>query len=206
MSFHDICFPSNISMRSSGGPERRTRIIALAGGHEERNSPWRHSRRRYDAGYGVRSLDDLHEVISFFEARQGRLYSFRWKDWSDWKSCAPSKDITAFDQHIATADGEQNTFQLIKAYSSGASTYRRPISLPSALKLALDGQEQTSGFTLDPLSGQLTFEVPPIAGMPLTAGFIFHVKARFDTDMLDINLEGFRAGNIPSIPIAEVLR
>ena len=46
-------------------------------------------RRRYDAGYGVRSLDEIHAVIAFFEERCGRLYGFRWKDHADWKSCAP---------------------------------------------------------------------------------------------------------------------
>ena len=40
-------------------------------------SHWAHSRRRYDAGLGVRSLDDLAEVLAFFEARHGRLTGFR---------------------------------------------------------------------------------------------------------------------------------
>ena len=50
MSFHDVRFPAALSLGSSGGPERRTEIVTLSNGFEERNSPWAHSRRRYDAG------------------------------------------------------------------------------------------------------------------------------------------------------------
>ena len=52
--FHEIRFPANLSFGSVGGPERRTEIVALANGFEERNSPWAHSRRHYDAGVGLR--------------------------------------------------------------------------------------------------------------------------------------------------------
>ena len=63
MNFHEVRFPAALSAGSSGGPERRTEIVTLSNGFEERNSPWAHSRRRYDAGLGVRSLDDLAEVV-----------------------------------------------------------------------------------------------------------------------------------------------
>ena len=62
-------------------------MVALTNGFEERNTPWAQSRRRYDAGVSLRSLDDIAVLIAFFEARRGQLYGFRWKDWSDFKSC-----------------------------------------------------------------------------------------------------------------------
>ena len=105
MNFHEVRFPAALSVGSSGGPERRTEIVTLSNGFEERNSPWAHSRRRYDAGLGVRSLDDLAEVIAFFEARHGQLYGFRWKDWTDYKSCAPSAAPRRTDQVLGTGDG-----------------------------------------------------------------------------------------------------
>jgi hypothetical protein len=52
-AFHEVLFPLDIALRSAGGPERRTEIVALGSGHEERNTRWAHSRRRYDAGYGA---------------------------------------------------------------------------------------------------------------------------------------------------------
>lgn len=73
MEFHDVRFPARLSFGSMGGPERKTEIVTLANGYEERNTPWSQSRRRYDAGVGLRSLDDVAEVVDFFEARRGRL-------------------------------------------------------------------------------------------------------------------------------------
>ena len=89
MAFHEVRYPVGLSIGSSGGPERRTEIVTLVNGFEERNSPWAHSRRRYDAGAGMRSLDDFAALIAFFEARRGQLHGFRWKDWADYKTCLP---------------------------------------------------------------------------------------------------------------------
>ena len=69
MSFHEVRFPANLSFGSVGGPERRTEVVTLTSGFEERNTPWAQSRRRYDAGVGLRSLDDVAALIAFFEAR-----------------------------------------------------------------------------------------------------------------------------------------
>ena len=79
-AFHEILFPLDIALKSAGGPERKTEIVALGSGREERNARWAHSRRRYDAGYGVKTLDALSQVVAFFEERRGRLYGFRWRD------------------------------------------------------------------------------------------------------------------------------
>ena len=118
MAFHEVRFPASLSFGSIGGPERRTEIVALSSGFEERNTPWADARRRYDAGMGLRSLDDLSALVAFFEARAGQLHGFRWKDWSDYKSCLPSRDPAFDDQEIAVGDGVSVTFQLTKAYAS----------------------------------------------------------------------------------------
>ena len=70
--FHEVRFPLAIGFGSTGGPERRTDVVLLASGHEERNSRWADSRRRYNAGTGIRSLRDIAELTAFFEARSAR--------------------------------------------------------------------------------------------------------------------------------------
>ena len=202
--FHEIRFPTAIALAASGGPERRTRIVTLTSGHEERNTPWAHSRRRFDAGYGIRHLDDLHDVIAFFEARRGRLHGFRWKDAADHKSCAPSAKPAATDQPLGTGDGTTRTFQLTTTYTSGTESYTRPITKPVAASVttAIDGIPAPS--ITDPTTGDVTFATPPPIGIILTAGFEFDTPVRFDTDSLDINLAGFDAGEIPSIPVIEI--
>ena len=207
IAFDDIRFPPSISRGATGGPERRTEIVALASGREERNTRWAHSRRRYNAGFGVKSLDDLHDVIRFFEERRGRLHGFRWKDHADFKSCPPQQEMTALDQALGVGDGATANFQLVKAYGSGLRDYARTITKPVAgsLLVAVAGIE-TTGFTVDLTAGMVTFlagDIPP-AGANVTAGFEFDVPVRFDTDHLAINLESFVGGGIPEIAIVEI--
>jgi uncharacterized protein (TIGR02217 family) len=204
--FHEIQFPTAIAFHSSGGPERKTEIVTLGSGFEERNAVWANSRRHYDVGYGVKTLDDLHAVIAFFEARLGRLYGFRFKDFADFKSCPPNDAITPLDQTIATGDGATTQFQLIKAYISGPSNWVRTIGKPVAgtVRVAVAGVEQTSGISIDNTTGLVTFDSPPATGAGITAGFGFDTPVRFDTDSLSINLSNFAAGEIPSIPLVEI--
>ncbi|HWP16021.1 MAG TPA: DUF2460 domain-containing protein, partial [Xanthobacteraceae bacterium] len=108
--FHEILFPLDIALKSAGGPERKTEIVALGSGREERNARWAHSRRRYDAGYGVKTLDALSQVVTFFEERRGQLYGFRWRDRLDHSSAAPGASVTPLDQAIGTGDGVQTEF------------------------------------------------------------------------------------------------
>lgn len=206
MAFDDIRFPTAISRGATGGPERRTEIVVTASGHEERNSRWADSRRRYNAGFGVKSLNDLHEVLRFFEERRGRLHGFRWKDHADFKSCAPLSQVSALDQRIGTGDGVKTDFQLVKTYGTGLRDYARAIShpVPGSVIVAIGGAA-TAEFALG-AGGMVSFPpgaVPP-PGEAVTAGFEFDVPVRFDTDQLRISLTGFAAGDIPDIPIVEI--
>lgn len=208
MAFHDIRFPAALSFGAAGGPERLTEIVTLANGFEERNTPWEHSLRRYDAGLGLQSPDDLQEVIAFFEARRGQLHAFRWKDWADWRSARPSQGLSPFDQRIGVGDGVTRDFQLVKTYLSGEARYLRPIRKPVAgtVLVALGGDPKVvdQEFTLDPATGIVSFAVAPDIGAEIAAGYEFDVPVRFDTDRIHVSMASFRAGEIPSIPVVEV--
>ncbi len=208
MAFHDIRFPANLSFGSVGGPERRTEIVTLANGFEERNTPWAHSRRRYDAGIGLRSLNDIETLIAFFEARAGQLHGFRWKDWSDFRSCLPSAAPAPEDQLIGTGDGVTAVFQLQKTYVSGLQSYTRPIRKPVAgsvtVAVAGDPKVESLEFTVNAETGEVTFALPPDLGTRVTAGFEFDVPVRFDTDAIQTSVASFKAGDVPSVPVVEV--
>lgn len=208
MAFHDIRFPTALSFGSVGGPERRTDVVTLANGFEERNTPWEHSRRRYDAGAGLRSPDDLEALIAFFEARRGKLHAFRWKDWSDFKSCRPSQAITSEDQEIGRGDGVTTVFQLIKTYASGGQSYARPIQKPvgATVRVAIAGDLKLEGaeYTLDLATGLVSFVTPPDIGAQVSAGYEFDVPVRFDTDSLQTSFATFQAGEMPQVPVMEV--
>jgi uncharacterized protein (TIGR02217 family) len=182
----------------------------LGSGHEERNQRWADSRRRYEAGYGVKSLDDLQAVIGFFEERRGRLHGFRWKDPADHKSCVLTAAPAHGDQPLGTGDGTQAEFQLVKLYGASFSPWTRRITKPvlGTVTVAVDGVEQIEGadYFLETGSGFVSFEPGsiPAPGTAVTAGFEFDVPVRFDTDRLEINLEGFGHGSIPSVPVVEI--
>jgi uncharacterized protein (TIGR02217 family) len=207
--FHEILFPLDIALRSAGGPQRRTDIVTLGSGREERNARWAHSRRRYDAGYGVKTVQALSAVVAFFEERRGMLYGFRWRDRLDHSSRADDA-VTPTDQALGTGDGVTAAFQLVKTYGSAYAPYQRPIMKPveGSVRVAVNGVEKTPGthFTLDATTGLVTFRaghIPP-AGQAVTAGFLFDVPVRFDTDFLEVDLSAFAAGAIPKIPLVEI--
>ena len=208
MAFDEIRFPTAISRGASGGPERRTEIVVMGSGREERNSRWADSRRTYNAGFSVKSLDDLHAMLRFFEERRGRLHGFRWKDHTDFKSCPPQQPVSNADQTLGVGDGVTASFQLVKRYGSGLRDYMRTIAKPVAgsVRLALNGVEQMSGWSADTTTGNVTFTTAPGAGVAITAGFEFDVPVRFDTDMLDVTLDLERLGSITSIPLLEIRR
>lgn len=207
-AFHDVLFPIAVSFGATGGPERRNEIVRLASGREQRNARFAHSRRRYDAGTGLRSVDDLYDVLAFFEARRGSLHAFRFRDPFDMKSCRPQDALEPLDQRIGTGDGATAVFRLCKTYGAGEDSYARPVSKPVAgsVRVAVDGVEVVAGFTVDASTGEVTFapESAPGPGAVVTAGFEYHVPVRFDTDRIEASLTSFKAGMIPAIPLVEV--
>lgn len=207
MTFYETRFPTNISGGASGGPMRVTDVVTLRSGFEERNSIWQHSRRKWDASFGIKTADDLHAVLSFWEAMGGRRHSFRWKDWADFKSVAPGVAIGPQDQTIGTGTGALTSFQLSKTYSSGGASYTRPINKPVAgkVRVSVNNVEKTivTDFTVDTTTGLIAFVVAPANGHLVKAGFEFDVPVRFDNDALSTQLEAYMGG-ATSIDIIEV--
>ncbi len=209
-AFHEVRFPLRLALGTSGGPVRRTDIVNLSNGRENRNQRWRNSRRAYDAGSGVRSVTDLYAVLSFFEARGGQLYGFRFRDPVDHSSCPPLATPTAMDQRIGTGDGVTARFQLVKTYDDAGGSWTRIISKPvsGTVVISVNGSAvSASAFTTDHETGMVTFAQGqvPAAGAAIRAGFDFDVPVRFDTDRIDVSLASFEAGRIPSIPLVEIL-
>jgi uncharacterized protein (TIGR02217 family) len=209
-AFHEVLFPLDIALRSAGGPQRRTDVVTLGSGAEERNARWAHSRRRYDAGYGVKTFDALSQVLAFFEERRGRLYGFRWRDRLDHSSTAPGAAVAPTDQIIGAGDGAKKVFQLKKIYGALYMPYQRPIAkpVPHSVRVAVaeNEVEEGSDFTVDTTTGLITF-LPgqiPANGAAVSAGFLFDVPVRFDTDYLEMDLSAFTAGAMPKIPLVEI--
>jgi uncharacterized protein (TIGR02217 family) len=148
----------------------------------------------------------MQAVLDFFEERRGRFHAFLWRDGMDHSSStagAPSPN----DQVLGAGDGASTGFQLVKHYGAGLDPYRRVITKPVAgsVRVAVDGVElPEAAFEVDALTGMVTLDAAPDPAQQVTAGFLFDVPVRFDTDRLDIELTSFDAAEAPQIPLIEV--
>ena len=195
MAFHAVRFPLDVALGARGGPERATDVVTLASGREERNSRWAQSRRRYNAGYGVKSRADMQAVLAFFEERRGRFHSFLWRD---------GLDHAAADEPIGTGDGTAVSFQLTKRYGASFDPYLRPITKPVADSVVVKVDGAVTAVAVDALTGIVSFAAAPAEGAAISASFVFDVPVRFDTDRLDVELTSFEAAEAPVIPLVEV--
>lgn len=199
MAFHDVSFPDSISLRSIAAARWRTDIVEGRSGHEDRNSPWAHARRRFEVTVPAGKHTAREALRDFFHGRRGPKYSFRVKDHSDYKSSAADQAITPSDQVLGTGDGIKVAFQLVKLYDgAGPDPYTRTITKPvsGTVRISFDDVEQFSGFTVDVLTGIVTFSVAPGVGVVVKAGFKFDVPARFEDEELPAEfLRGDKGGD-----------
>lgn len=205
MAFHDVRLPARLAFGSTGGVERRTEVVTLGSGHERRSTPWASGRRRYLIGANLRSLDDMAALTAFFEARRGRLYGFRFRDFADFKSCAPAGLVAPEDQIIGTGDGVRTAFALCKRYGEGADAWVRHVNKPvdGTVRVAVDGAEVTA-FETDFSTGAVSLGDAPAMGSVVTAGFEFDTPVRFDSDRIEVTLESFEAGRMAALPLIEI--
>lgn len=206
MAFDEIQFPLKVSFGSLGGICFSTEVVTTDGGQEKRNQNWSQARRRYDAQTGVRTVSDAMLLSAFFQARAGRARGFRLRDWSDYSSALDGVSTpAATDQEIGTGDGSTVSFQLVKNYGDDDVLYTRSIRKPvsGSLKVAVNGTVLDDGWSVDASTGALAFANAPSSGSLITAGFLFDVPVRFDTDQLLIAAQDQRQAKA-EIPLLEI--
>lgn len=200
-AFDDVRFPIALGREASASPAFSTAIVTTAGGAEQRNAEWTDARLTFDAGPGLRSEHDLHNLIAFFRARRGAAIGFRLEDPFDNSSNGMTLEPAAADQGLGMGDGVRTEFPLIKAY--GAQVRRITRAVAGSVRVSVDGAERTAGWTLLP-KGIVAFDAAPAAGAEVRAGFRFDVPVRFAEDRLELSRTTFATGEIPSVPMIEL--
>ncbi|MDD3370761.1 MAG: DUF2460 domain-containing protein [Alphaproteobacteria bacterium] len=197
MTFHEIRFPDDIAYGATGGPEYLTTVVSMASGHEQRNANWSVARGTWNVASGLKNQMQLNALIAFFRARKGRAIGFRFKDWTDYK---------ALGQRLGTGDGSTKSFQLVKAYVSGAGNDVRTITKPvqGTVALYLGGVAQTTGWSVDTTTGIVMFATAPAQNVAVIADFEFDVPVRFDTDKMAATIEQINLHQWSDIPIIEI--
>lgn len=190
--FHDVRFPDAVARGATGGPEFSTDIISVASGFEQRNVNWSAARAKYDISTGIRTREQMAEVIAFFRARKGRAYGFRFRDWNDFEAEAQPL--------LATADSL--VWQMIKQYASGPSADQRTITKPEVGTVVVRVNGNPVSVDVDHLTGLVTFTSVP-AAQPY-ADFLFDVPVRFDTDHLPVVAVAYHIQQVSSIALLEI--
>ena len=210
MAFNEVQFPTSISYGSTFTVSRNARVVKLPSGAREATARWNRVLRTYDVQNGIRSLADLQTIRNFYIMRGGPLNGFRFKDWTDFTTNANHVGSPATtDVLIGTGDGTETNFQLKKIYKDDVvANEDRPITKPvSGTVVAALDEVTTTAFSVSTVTGIISFDSAPGAGVEITAGFEFDVPVVFGSELengLELDYSAFEAGSIPSIPIAEI--
>ena len=199
IQFSEMRFPTEISYGSIGGPEYSTNVATANNAREQRNINWSQARCVYNITHGVKTKEQLAELISFFRAHKGRAIGFRYKDWCDY----------SVDKQIIYdfADGQTKVFQLIKTYKVGELSEERIINKPVANTIKIyfnDKIVRKDSYMLDSTIGKITFVKPPPKEISIKASFEFDVPVRFDVDRLESAIDSYSTYSWDNIILLEI--
>lgn len=153
-------FPVNINYGVVGGPKYKTNIIEKNSGWENANVIWPQGRHEYDVVYAVKDQATIETLLAFFHAVKGRSIGFRFKDFTDYKSCSVNSTPSFIDQPlVGLTNGINRDFQLTKTYITGTRSTSRTIKKPVAgtVIVAVNSLQKTS-FLLNTTTGIVTFD------------------------------------------------
>lgn len=221
MSFIDEYMPEEVpGYPCISAPRFKTTIQVTSGGNERRNQEWEHPLHTFIIPEAVaRNTEVVNNLRKHWFITKGPLHSFPWRDPMDKASIdhvpnLPDDEledlISETDQYIGTADGFTDTFQLVKTYNVGGNLYDRTIRLPlvSTVLIAIDGVLISDGdYIVTRPGGEVVFNVPPPDTGPgiITAGFLFDVEVRFESDdAFEGIVRTWQAGGFSDLTLIEV--
>lgn len=202
IGFHNVRFPEDISWGSSGGPEFKTQVFESFRGFEKRNIDWCQPLMKFNVAYGVKTDVQLLRMLTFFNARQGRAYGFRYKNWANYR-------IT--NGPIATGDGVSTRLPIWKFYGfQGSRMYKRLRKIVNGTVTnvgvgAVGGLTEGVDFNIDYEAGEIALNTAPGYGIPIYAGNLeFDEPVRFDNDSMQAIIDGFNNQSVQEIPLIGV--
>lgn len=188
LGFHDVRFPDSIARNAVGGAMFSTDITKSKDTpREKRNINWGDIFvHKFDVSHGLKDQEQFEELKAFIIARRGNAYSFRFKDYGDFRV---SQQVLGEASGVMNADGI--TFQLKKLYPTGLAEpdnyFERIITKPigSSIIVEIDSGAgyTTVGFTytVNALTGIVTFTSGiPSGSDKIRVSFDFDIPMRFD--------------------------
>jgi uncharacterized protein (TIGR02217 family) len=156
-------------------PVWQTQVVNLGGGGEQRRAAWLYPKFDVVVYYDALTYADAQTLWQFYMARRGAYEAFHIYDLSLLNSITFTQATALY---CGTGDGSTTTFDL-----PGRST--------SSQTIYLNGQEQSSGYTMlvgggDSSADRVQFTTAPAAGDIVTAAFAgyLRMRVRFADDRL----------------------
>lgn len=215
MAFHDVQFPTDVSYGSRGGPGFNTAVVATKADAEQRIPRRQIPRRSWNAAYGVKSVEQVAAVRTFYTARMGAAHSFRYKDFSEFTTAEDHiSPPTNTDETLGSipSGGAPYTFQARKTFTSGGVTITQNITkpIPDTVVVAVNGVAliPSTDFIVDGTTGEITITTSQTIGQTVTYGAEYDHHARFAEavdDLLAVSIDNFSNYSIDDIPLVEVL-
>jgi len=184
-----------------------TDITVGKNGQEVRNANWQDALRSYNAGFGIRTLDDVHTLRDFFHSVRGRETAFLLKDYTDFKVTNQALN------GLIVPDGARTQFQIFKVYQNALGIFiRRDITKPKTATTTVTTTPAAGAYTVSATTGIITFTTAPPVGTSIYVTTEFYVPARFDTDELPLDMLTYwvsgattiSLSEIPDVPLVEV--
>ena len=205
-------------------PNFSTQLVAVDSGAEQANRRWLDPLRSINIPDGVRDHATFEDLKAHWLIMGGPAHTWPWRDPTDFASVELEEvnkvpTVAIDDQQLGTGDGVTTDFQLKKRYTSGLFTYDRDIYFPVASTVVVGIAPPGSPLSITPLGdfspaitftvsrpgGIVSFSSPPPSGYTLTAGFLFDIQVRYESDdtfrgiMRTLAVSGFA-----DIPLMEV--
>lgn len=192
MSFTETRLDLGIDYGTRGELRFSTSIIVDGSGEEQRNANWSQPLGRWQLGDRTLDKSELDYFLGFHAARKGAFEGFRFKDWADYQ---------AHRQKIGVGDGTKTKFQLIKTYTIGSYSVKRPILKPvgDTVEIYLNGRSSRRGWAVDITTGIITFNEAPDIDVVISSTFEFDVPVRFEQDKIEFRFDAYEVGTGRSI-------
>lgn len=201
IGFHEVRFPEDVSWGSRGGPVYKTQVYTSHRGYEKRNVDWSQPMMQFNAAYGIKTDQHIINVINFFNARQGKLFGFRYKNWSNYN---------IVEGPIATGDGFSKRLPMWKFYGfPGARHYKRLRKIVRGsvrgVMVASDPMVEGVDFRIDYDSGEIVFNTPVGYGVPVRAlNLEFDEPVRFEEDSVENVIDAYNNNALNKLDLVSI--
>lgn len=182
-------FPACPSYGFNAQPQYLVKVNAREGGFESVKKRWPRPITFYTAvPVGARDQDDIRDILNFWHCMKGRATTFRFKDWTDYKSCQVQQSESATDQPLLLVSDStgDDFYQLQKQYAFGMLTQVRDITQPIGDSLLVANEvgvlQDPSTYIVDESLGLLS-PTADFDGVPTSWGGQFMVPVRFDSEL-----------------------